>query len=71
MKKLTVPQQYIMDRLNNGDKIEIINAHHMNGGRWQWTSDKQVVYTKTFWNLMHTLYGFGTCNQPAQQYFAK
>jgi hypothetical protein len=70
MKKLTIPQQEIFDRITNGDRVVEINTHHMNGGRWEWESDKAVIRIRPFWRVMAAMYGYINYDK-AKQHFAK
>jgi len=36
--KFTKPQQAIIDRLATGDRLTVINQHHMSGGEFRWKS---------------------------------
>jgi len=56
--KFSQPQKDIIDKLQKGWKIWIINKHHMSGGQWMWktpySSNPQYagkVY-RAFWNIL-------------------
>jgi hypothetical protein len=42
----------------------------MNGGRWEWESDKAVIRIRPFWRVMAAMYGYINYDK-AKQHFAK
>jgi hypothetical protein len=70
--KLTTPQQKMKDRFDRGERIKLINEHHVSGGRYVWDngSDELCSY-KVFWNMIGSIYGFGKPIPDRLKYFVK
>lgn len=59
--KFSAPQKRIVERLLNGDQIEVVNKHWANGGVWMWSRPNSEnlepagkVY-RAFWNMVHQI----------------
>lgn len=59
--KFSEPQQRIVDKLLQGDKIVIVNQHRMNGGEYMWKEVESEylkpaghVY-KAFWGIQYAI----------------
>lgn len=59
--RFSPPQKRIVERLLNGDMIEVVNKHYLSGGEWMWSRPDSEnlepagkVY-KAFWNVFYQI----------------
>lgn len=69
--KLTEKQQELKDELDRGVKVMYINTHRRSGGDLVLENNHYNLIYKTFWGLMHKLYGYNPEGNPSKQYYKK